>query len=121
MSSAMEQASAIPESNKMSEQQLKQVSTDRPWLLGLCLNVPLCLIAPRHLGCKLHVRGLCCLADVSLVSSMMLTTQQFTDWQARCRLACAGPGAQAQTDFAAHVALPGRVLSDGAVDAADPG
>ena len=78
MSSAMEQASAIPESNKMSEQQLKQVSTDRPGLLGLCLIIPLRMIAPRHLGCMLN-RALGCLASVSLVSSMLLTAQQLTD------------------------------------------
>ena len=110
MSSAMEQASAIPDSNKMSEQQLKQVSTERPGLLGPCVNTPLCMIAPRHVGCICNSAAWAAEPGVSLVPGMLLTAQQLTDWQATHRLACAGPRAQASTDAAAYAAVPDKVL-----------
>lgn len=105
----MEQASAIPESNKMSEQQLKQVSTEQAWAAGAMLENT--SLHERSKAFELHAAsprpGL---PGVPLVPSMLLTAQQLTDWQASHRLACAGPIAQALTDPAAHGAVPGREL-----------
>ena len=57
-----------------------------PGLPGPCLNIPLCMIVPRRLGCMLQVCALGGLADVPsflaccLLPSNLQTGKQHTAW-----------------------------------------